>query len=154
MAKKKDESAPEEKSGGGKKKLIIVVVAVAVAGFGAKTFLLKSPDAEAKPKKEKPVAGEVVDAGSLTVNLVDKGYARVGFGLVLNALEGEHGAEHVNAQLPIMKDAAITEISERSGAELLAKKGKEHLKKELTEAAHDLYHEAVIGVVLTEFIIQ
>lgn len=153
MAKKKDEST-EEKSGGGKKKLIIIAVAVAVAGFGAKTFLLKSPDAEAKPKKEKPVAGEVVDGGSLTVNLTDKGYARVGFGLVLNALEGEHGAEVVNGQLPIMKDAAIAEISKRTSAELLASKGKEHLKKELTKAAHEIYHEAVIQVVLTEFIVQ
>lgn len=153
MAKKKDESG-EEKSGGGKKKLIIIVVAVAVAGFGAKTFLLKSPDAEAKPKKVEPVAGEVVDGGSLTVNLVDEGYARVGLGLVLNALEGEHAAEHVNGQLPIMKDAAIAEISERTSAELLAGKGKEHLKKQLTEAAHEIYHESVIEVVLTEFIVQ
>ncbi|MGH2734349.1 MAG: flagellar basal body-associated FliL family protein [Actinomycetota bacterium] len=153
MAKKdKDESA-EEKSGG-KKKIIIIVVALAVVGFGAKTFLLKSPDAEAKPKKEKPVAGEVVDGGSLTVNLADSGYARVGLGLVLNALEGEHGAELVNAMLPMMKDAAITEISQRTSDELLAKHGKEELKKHLSEAAHEIYHEAVLEVVLTEFIVQ
>ena len=150
---KKAAAADGEK--GGKKKMVMIVVPVlAVVGFMAKSTLLKGKAADAKEAKPAPVEGEVVDVGSLTVNLadVDKHYARVGIALVLNATA--HSEEIVN-KVPLLKDEAITKIGAHTSAELRTGEGQEKLREELKEATEHVWHEdEVLKVALTEILIQ
>jgi flagellar FliL protein len=146
--------APAEEGKKSKKKLMMIVLALVVAAAGAKFFVLKPSASEAKPEKEPVVEGEVLDVGVLVVNLNDSsyGYARVGLAVV--TAEGSD-AEHLTSRLALLKDAAISEISHYKGSELASPKGQNKLRDQLTEQAHEIYHDGeVIRVVLTELVIQ
>ena len=153
MGKKK--AAADGEKGGKKKMVMIVVPVLAVVGFMAKSTLLKGKAADAKEAKPAaPVEGDIVDVGSLTVNLadVDKHYARVGIALVLNATA--HSEEIVN-KVPLLKDEAITKIGAHTSAELRTAEGQEKLREELKEATEHVWHEdEVLRVALTEILIQ
>lgn len=144
------------KKKGGKKKLIVLVVVLAVGGFGARTFLLgggEKAKAEPEPVKE----GEVVEVDPMTVNLADPGrhYARIGLALVLAEGGGGHGGGgDVEKRLALLKDAAITKIGSKTSAMLKTVDGQNELRKELSEVAHELYHGAVLRVILTEIIVE
>lgn len=149
------EAAADAKKGGSKK-IVMIVVGLAVLGVGAKMTVLKGKSEAAEPKEVEPVEGEVIDVGSLTVNLADgeRHYARVGIGLVLNATAPHEGVEH---HVPIFKDAAITAITKHTSAQLRSSEGREALRHELMEAAHEVWHEpkdTVLKIVLTELLIQ
>ena len=81
MAEKKPattdgDDAPAKK--GGKKKLILIVVGLLVVGAAAYTLVLKP---KSDPKKEKPVAGEVIALEPRQVNLEGGHYLKLGLAL-------------------------------------------------------------------------
>jgi flagellar FliL protein len=140
---------------GGKKKIVMIVVGLVVAGVGAKLTVLKGKaDAKEPAKAVEPVEGEIVEIGSLTVNLADadRHYARVGIGLVANATAH---AEEVKARIPLLKDAAITAIGTHTSAELRTSAGREALRKELLEAADEVWEpHTILQIALTELLVQ
>jgi flagellar protein FliL len=140
---------------GGKKKIVMIVVPLLVVAGAAKMTVLKGKaDAKGAAKPAAPVEGEVVDVGSLTVNLADhdRHYARVGIALVLNATTK---SEEVVNKVPLLKDEAITKIGAHTSPELRTGEGQEMLRKELMEAANHVWEgDAVLRVALTELLVQ
>jgi flagellar basal body-associated protein FliL len=118
------------------------------------TVLKGKADAKEVEKPAEVLEGEIVDIGSLTVNLADRDrhYVRVGIALVLSATAVK---EEVVNRVPLLKDAAITKIGAHSSAELRTLEGQEALRKELAEAANHVWEgEEVLRVALTEILVQ
>jgi flagellar basal body-associated protein FliL len=137
-----------------KKLLLFVLPAMLVAGVGAKMTLLKGETGAEEVEHAEPLEGEIVDVGSLTVNLADEGrrYARVGIALVLSETAD---AEEVINKVPLLKDAASTKIASHSSMQLRTPQGKELLRQELIEAAREVWEgDEVLRVALTEVLVQ
>jgi flagellar FliL protein len=143
----------QKKGKGGKLKLVVPIVLLLGAGLAARSLLLGGSAAEAgqKPKEQE---GPIVTMDPLTVNLADAGfhYAQAGIGIVLTATANQKTVEE---RLPLFKDAAIRVIGAFESRELKTLKGQEELRKELTQAASQVYgDEAIYEVVLTQIIVQ
>jgi flagellar FliL protein len=146
MAKKpaKATSESEDAPGGGKKKLVLVVVALLAVGAAAYFFVLKpKPD----PKKEKPVAGEVIALEPRQVNLEGGHYLKLGL-----ALQGTADAHELEGSKAL--DAAIALFSGRSIEEVSRPSELKHLKGELQKELEHLYHGDVMDVYFTDFVTQ
>ena len=146
MAKKpaKATSEGEEAPGGSKKKLILIVVALLVVGGAAYVFVLKP---KADPKKEKPVAGEVIALEPRQVNLEGGHYLKLGL-----ALQGTADAHELEGSKAL--DAAISLFSGRSVEEVSRPAELKHLKEELRKELDHLYHGDVMDVYFTDFVTQ
>ncbi len=157
MAKKKtEEEAPvegEEKGGGGKKKLLFIVLPVLLAGGGAGYYSLGMSGEEATTETTVPAAieGEVLAVETMTVNLPDEHYAKVGFALVLDSMAD---AGMIEPKLPIVKDAALSILTRFDAEELSTSDGMERLRSELSEFAIEEFEGDVLRVVLTELLVQ
>jgi flagellar basal body-associated protein FliL len=137
-----------------KKLLLFVLPAMLMAGVGAKMTVFKGETDTEEVEHAEPLEGEIVDVGSLTVNLADEGrrYARVGIALVLSETAD---AEEVANRIPLLKDAASTKIASHSSLQLRTPEGKELLRGELTEAAREVWEgDEVLRVALTEILVQ
>jgi flagellar FliL protein len=150
------ESTDGEKPKRGLKKIIMIVVPVlALAGGGYFFFLGGGGEAEAAPSTTLAVVeGEVIQADTLTVNLVgEEGrYAKVGFAMVL--VQGANQTL-VAGKLPLVRDAALSIMTGFGSAELQTQEGMDRLRGEMTDAAVELFPDGeVIRIVLTELIVQ
>lgn len=157
MAKKsKTEEAPvegEEKPGGGKKKLLLIVLPLLLAGGGAAYFFLGMSGDEAPTDTTiaPVVEGEVVPVDTMTVNLPDDHYAKVGFALVLDSMADPASIE---PKLPIVKDAALSILTRFDAQELSTSDGMERLRDELSDFTSKEFDGDVLRVVLTELLVQ
>lgn len=121
---------------------IALVVALAAAAY---FFIFSGDDADAGPQE--PVAGVVQQVESMSLNLVDGHYLRLGLGLQL--VEGIEGVDESQA-----RDAAITLFSGRTIKDVSSPDGRAELKVKLTQQLTDLYDGDVMGVYLTDFVTQ
>jgi flagellar basal body-associated protein FliL len=141
----------------GKKKTLLIAVPVVVVSAAAGAFFLRGGSAEAVTPTTStyaPVEGEVIEVDQLTVNLVgeEDRYARLGFALVL--AEGVSSGE-VGKRVPLLRDAAISVLTEFTTEELRTAEGMERLRARLSEESIALFeHGEVIRAVLTELIVQ
>lgn len=162
MAKK--EKAPKEpnpeggaegeaEGKGGKKKLLMIVLPVLLAAGGGGYFMFGTGDeAMATETTVVPVIeGDVIMVDTMTVNLPDEHYAKVGFGLVLDSMADPATVE---MKLPIIKDAALSILTGFDAEELSTKEGMERLRRELTAYATMEFEDSVVRVVLTELLVQ
>ncbi len=144
------EKAPAK---GGKKKMIIIAVAIIAVAAGAYfMFFKKAPaeDAHAKPKQE---PGVVVKMEPITLNLADGAYLKMGIALQFALAEGGgHGAAEPDGSQAL--DLAISHFSNREVAELSSSKGREKAKKELVAEVRHAYHDQVMDIYFTEFVMQ
>jgi flagellar basal body-associated protein FliL len=155
-----DESAPSKSGKGGRlKKVVLVVVPVLAVGIGAVLFLGGGGD-DAAATTPTTIAmlsteeGEVIEVDTMTVNLVgEEGrYARIGFAVVLSA---EADRTIVGAKVPLMRDAALTTMTNYGPAELQSPEGIEQLRSDLSQAMIDLFPDgSILRAVLTELIVQ
>ncbi len=142
-----------------KKKLVKPGIAVAALAVGYYMFLGPGAGAPAEPLDTPevqlaPAEGEIVEVGSMTVNLNGDQlrYARLGFALVLE--EGAVSAD-VESRLALMRDAALSEVSQWEPDDLRTSAGHQLLRDGLTQRAMEVWPEGeVIRVVLTELIVQ
>lgn len=138
----------------------LIAVAVLGAAFGGFTVAggLSSEESavEAESAEEEvtePEEGEVVEIGQLTVSLDDSEtrYARVGLAVVLDS---EAVVEEVEGRFPLLKDAAVLTIADRSPDDLRSREGLEDLKASLSKIAGDIYPDGeVLRVILVEAIV-
>lgn len=135
-----------------KKPMLVIIVAVlALAGGGGWYFLKgSSGEAEAAPVVE---SGPVVDLDSLTLNLADGRYLKMGLSLEVteeaNAAAGSEGVNGAKA-----RDAAITILGKHTYEEMLAPKSRAAAVKALTTEIEKRYDGDVIDVYVTEFVMQ
>ena len=155
MAKEKAAAEEGEVKKKGKGKLIIIVAVVLVAGLGAK-FTVLSGGKGGKPKAvpaPAPTNGEVVDLGTMTINLADPGrYALVGLAVELGKTAT---AEKMTSEMPLLKDAAVRKLAGWTAAKLLSATGQDDVRTQLTDQAQTIFgKDSVVRVLLTELIVQ
>jgi len=165
MAKKKKTDGGEEQVDGKKKKKKLWLVKVGAGGaavFAVYTFVLGGGGGEAQAADAtlpEPVEGVVLEAGEVRASLADEEprFALVGMAVVLE--EAADPAE-VQNRLPILHDAAVTEVSSFTSEQLKGARGADLLRAALSERAEEIFNaepEAqvqVMRVVLTELIVQ
>ena len=150
MATSEATEAAAPAKGGKKKMMIIVLVAVLALGGGGYFFVLKPKGAEAKPKQE---PGAVVRLDPITLNLQDGHYLKLGMALQFAVAEGGgHGASEPDGSQAL--DLAISHFSNREVAELSSSKAREKAKKELFKEVRHAYHDEVMDLWFTEFVMQ
>jgi flagellar FliL protein len=134
-----------------KKKLIIIVLVLVLAGAGAYVMLGKGKKPAAPLP---PVAGTVLALDSVTLNLADGRYLKLGMALQFTkeasvsgagvpALNGSKALDLAIAQLSDLPIIALNSAAARS-------KAKATLMKAITKA----YDGAVMDVYFTEFVMQ
>ncbi len=141
----------------GKKKLILLAVALLVlavgGGLGAK--LLLGGDVETDVPEPTVVAdGEVVPVAEMTANLAgpQTHYAKISFSAVLAA---EVDPALVTGRFPLLRDAAISELSSFQADHLRTTAGMEELRARLGERAHELFADGeILRIVFTELVVQ
>ena len=154
MSKDEKETAAEapKKS---KKMLMIIILAVVLlggGGAGAWFFFLKGDAAEAK--EPEPVKGAVVAIeNTMTINLADAHYLKLGFALQMTEEAGE-----TEVDLSEAIDLAIDEYTGKDIAELETEKGRLKAKDELLEKIEKAYNvdhkHLVMGLYFTSFVTQ
>jgi flagellar FliL protein len=151
MADEKDTTAEAPKKS---KKMMMIVIAAALVvlgGGGAGAFfMLRGDSASAK----EPVKGIVTAAeNSITVNLADGHYLKLGFALQQTE---DSGTEVVD--LSEAYELAIDEYTGVEVAELATEEGREKLKADLTAKLVKAYTEdgkkMVMGIYYTSFVTQ
>jgi flagellar protein FliL len=130
-----------------KKLLLIIVVAVLVLAGGAGGYFAFFAGGSKEP--EAPEAGVVVPLDPITVNLTDGHFLKVSIALQLTA---DAGAEEPDGSKAL--DLLISEFSNRSVADLSANEARDAAKKKLAEHIGKAYEGHVMGIYLTEFVMQ
>jgi flagellar basal body-associated protein FliL len=147
-----------------KKKLIIAVVPLLVLGLAYK-FVLAKPKAEAKPPK---IEGTVYVMGKeFLVNLADGRFAKLSVALVLNpkdhstAAAGGHGAAPTPpegygamAQEGVVRGIITDVVTDARDRDLISRKGREELQKEILEKIHKQTDVHADEVVFTDVVVQ
>ncbi len=112
-------AAEPEKKGKTKLLLVVVVLVLALAGGGG-WFVLKGSSGSAEPAPV-PTSGPVVDLESLTLNLADGRYLKIGLSLeVTEEASAAAGKEGVNGAKA--RDAAISILGQRTYEQMLSPK--------------------------------
>ncbi|RSM39582.1 flagellar basal body rod protein [Actinoplanes sp. ATCC 53533] len=149
---KDDKDAATESPKKSKKMLMIVVLAVVLlggGGAGAWFFFLKGDAAEAAPVKGAVVAIEE----TMTINLADAHYLKLGFALQMTEEAGEEEFDTAEAI-----DLAIDQYTGMEIAELETEKGRLKAKDELLEKIEKAYNvedkHLVMGIYFTSFVTQ
>ena len=145
------ESADAPK-GRSRKKLVLVVVPLLLA-LVAGWYLVLGPGggkSEAEEKHE-PELGEVVALEPITMNLADGRLLKVGLALQLPK-EPKDPDHPVTGSVAL--DEAISFLGEHTYAQLAAPAARQEAKKELSHRVAERYHEEVLEVYFTEFVMQ
>lgn len=146
----KVESAPvEEAAKKGRSKLLLA--GPLVVGLVAGWFFLLGPGSGGGPEEPtEPEPGEVLALEPITMNLSDGRLLKVGLALQL-PLEpaGDH---EVSGSIAL--DEAISYLGEHSYAQLSEPKARQKAKEELSHRVAERYHEEVLEVYFTEFVMQ
>ncbi len=145
---KKGKNDPNAKKS--KKKLIIMVVVGLLVAFAGYHFTLGKSSAPAVVPPPEP--GAVIKLDSITLNLAEGHLLKLGLALQLTstAVAG-HGGEFDGSQA---MDLAIAQLSNRRLTDLNSAVARSQAKKELVEAVEKAYHENVMDVYFTEFVMQ
>ncbi|MEU4559925.1 flagellar basal body-associated FliL family protein [Actinoplanes sp. NPDC023936] len=150
----KDTAAAEAPKKSNKMLIMIVAIALVVLGGGGAGafFMLRGDSAEAA--EEAPAKGIVTAIdNTITVNLADGHYLKMGFALQQTAESGTHEVD-LNQALNL----AIETYTGREVAELSTDKGREAVKAEFLEKLIEAYteedHEMVMDVYYTSFVTQ
>jgi flagellar basal body-associated protein FliL len=147
-----------------KKMLIIIAVVALVAGGAGYKFVL------AKPKKAEPKAkvdGTVYVLGKeFLVNLTDGRFAKLTVALVLSpkdtsseAAGGEHAAKPTEgfgtmAQEAVVRDIITDELTDAKDTDLIDRKGRTKLKKEILTAIDHRTDVQADGILFTDMTVQ
>ncbi len=154
----------EEATGGGKGKLLLVVLLLLIlligGGAGAYFFLFAKKEEKKKEVPKPQVAPEAVGVmyklePAFIVNLADPEltmYARVSITLEVSSPEV---VLEVQKREPIIRDAIIEILSNKTSRELRTPEGREQLKLEIIKRINTiLVKGGVRNVYFTEFVVQ
>ncbi len=154
----------EDQGGGGKGKLILIVllllILLAGGGAGAYFFLFSKGGEEEEEAPKPKVSPEAVGVmyklePAFIVNLADPEitmYARVSITLELS---GPEVTLEVQKREPIIRDAIIEILSNKTSRELRSPEGREQLKLEIIKRVNTiLVQGGVRNVYFTEFVVQ
>ena len=141
--------------------LIIVVAVVAILGglMAGKMVAAKgTPEGgKASKEKEKKEKGVPLPLDEFLVNLTDAGgehFLKVKMALEISKKAGK-GEEALKEEVPSLRDAVLSCLTDKSRADLAGKKGRAKLKKEIVEKVNEEAGEELAqGVFFTDFVMQ
>ena len=146
-----------------KKMLPIVLIALLAGGAGYKFVIAKPKKKEPKPKVE----GTVYILGKeFLVNLADGRFAKLTVALVLDpkdhsaeAAGGEHAAKPPEgfgtmAQEAVVRDIITDDLTDAKDAELINRKGREKLKKDILHSIHEHTDVHADDILFTDVTVQ
>src|SRR3954452_9875541 len=164
MAKKKVDDAADGGKKKGKGNLIpAVVVAAGLLGGG---YFMSSGGAKGTAAAatagagatttttEKVEHGEVVKLDSITLNLADGRFVKLGLALELKKGVGGEGGAAFQSKAAVALDLAISTLGERTYPELAAPGGRDKAKAELSDKVVKAYGGDVTEIYFTEFVMQ
>jgi flagellar FliL protein len=139
---KSAEDAPAEPKKS-KKKLVIIVAVLLLGGGGYYKFGMKKAGPPPPPKP-----GAVVTMEPITLNLAGGHFLKLGLALqaTAKAKEAPDGSKAL--------DLAITELSNKSVAELSTNKARDEIKTKLRETVVEAYEGEVMDIYFTQFVMQ
>lgn len=155
-----DDAPEEDKKPKKSKKKLFIIGGVGVLVFGGLGFFLfggggGGEEATTVTTTTEPGVGSVIEGDQLTVNLADTDttrYARVTFAVVLPV--GADSAS-VGAKITLLKDEAISIVSNYTADDILEAGGLDRLRAQLTDAALEIWPDGdVMRVVLAEVLVQ
>jgi flagellar FliL protein len=126
-----------------KKKLIIIVLVVLLIGGGAYYKMSSKPKGPVKP-----VPGAVVPLDSISLNLAESHFLKVG--IALQTVKGAPATLDGSQAL----DLAISEFSGKTMAELSVPAKRQADKEEYLKALQKAYKDQIMDVYFTEFVMQ
>ncbi|MBD3785209.1 MAG: flagellar basal body-associated FliL family protein, partial [Micrococcales bacterium] len=136
-----------------KKMLVVIVLVVALAGAGAWYFLKGSSSGSASEPTPTATSGPVVDLDSLTLNLADGRYLKLGLSLeVTEEAKAAAGKDGVNGAKA--RDAAISILGQRTYEQMLTPKTRAAAIGSVVKEIEKRYDGDVIDVYVTEFVMQ
>jgi flagellar protein FliL len=150
---KKVKKVKKAKEGGkkSKKKLLIIVLVLVLAGAGAYMMLGKSKKAAAPVA---PVKGTVLALDSITMNLADGRFLKLGMALQFTQEGSVSGEGHAALDGSQALDLAIAQLSNKPIISLNSAAARFQAKEKLVKAITKAYDGAVMDVYFTEFVMQ
>jgi flagellar FliL protein len=150
----KDKEAAAESPKKSKKMLMIIILAVVLLGGGGAGAYVFLKGGAAEAAESKPVKGAVVAIEeTMTINLADAHYLKLGFALQMTEEAGEEEVDTAEAL-----DLAIDQYTGMDIAELETEKGRLKAKDELLEKIEKAYNvedkHLVMGIYYTSFVTQ
>ncbi|MHB1137597.1 MAG: flagellar basal body-associated FliL family protein [Microthrixaceae bacterium] len=131
---------------------LIVAGGLVVGGFMMKPSAAPAAAAEAE-EEEAPIPGELVALESMTLNLSDGRYLRLGVALEL--VEGVEAAEfEESGATNRFRDLIIDRVADLSADEVATPDGRDQLKSLLRDGGHELFEEEFFEIYLTELVVQ
>ena len=126
-----------------KKKLLIILLVLLLVGGGAGYKLTKKPAGPAKP-----VPGAVVPLDSISLNLAESHFLKIG--IALQTVKGAPSTLDGSQAL----DLAISEFSGKTMAELSVPAKREADKEAYLKSLQKAYKDQIMDVYFTEFVMQ
>ena len=140
--------APRKKRRFSTKRLLVMTLALVLAVAGVGYTMLK-PEGPPEP----PPQGPVLKLESITLNLAEGHFLKLGLALQFEPADGGHGGggEHDGSHA---LDITIAQLSNLKVTDLNSTAARTQAKDRLTKAIRHAYHDSVTDVYFTEFVMQ
>jgi flagellar FliL protein len=139
------------------KPIVIVIAAVVLlgGGGGAYHFLLASKKPTVAKKIEPPPPPKLafVDVKEMTMRLADVGAEHY---IKLTPVLGvpEKKSDEMTEELPVVRDRIVTVVTARSAADLATPAGKDKLKEDLLVALHHDFHNDIVDIYFSDYLVE
>ncbi len=132
------------------RKKLLMVLCAGLCALAVGLYMLLGPGAKAEETAaEKPEPGEVLQLEPITMNLADGRLLKVGLAMQLVA---EPKEAEVSGSVAL--DEAISFLGQHTYAQLAVPAGREAAKQELSKRVSKRYHEDVLEIYFTDFVMQ
>ncbi len=145
------ETPDEPKKKKGKKKFVLALVVVVALGGAYKVLGTKKAPAKASAEPTPKVFGPVINLDSITLNLADGHYLKIGVALQLSKYAKSGDFTNTDAKT---LDATISVFGAETVPQLSAPGGRDAAKETLAKKVEALYPGQVIGIYFTDFVMQ
>ena len=145
------ESPDQPKKKKGKKKLLILVLVVVLGGGGYVAMGGKKKAPASASAASAADLGPVINLDSITLNLADGHYLKVGVALQLSKSAKSGNFTNTDAKT---LDATISVFGTQTVPQLSAPGGRDAAKTTLAKRVEKLYPQQVIGIYFTDFVMQ
>jgi flagellar FliL protein len=139
------------------KKLIIIIAAVVLLGGGGGGYyffvMAKKPAVAHKEPPKPPPKLAYVEVKEMTMRLADAGSEHY---IKLSPVLGVPLAksDEMGEKLPIVRDRIVSVVTARSSTDLATPAGKDKLKADLMNIMHQDFHEDVVDIYFSDYLVE
>lgn len=139
------------------KPIILIVAAVLLLGGGAGGYYFfvraKKPAIAKKVAPPPPPKLAYVDVKEMTMRLTDTGSEHyIKLSPVLGVPESK--SDEMGEKLPVVRDRIVTVVTARSSADLSTPAGKDKLKADLMNVLHHDFHDDVVDIYFSDYLVE